>query len=451
MELSGKAFGAYDLRGVYPEEVNEELAYRIGRTFVKLFSAKRVAVGHDIRLSGPSLQEALVSGLTEAGCDVVDIGQCGTEMIYFTTAHLKLDGGIMITASHNPKEYNGMKLVRAGARPISSDTGLKELEKAVLSESFKPLGDIVTGRVEHVDIADEYVKHLLTYIDVKALKPFTVVANTGNGAAGPIVNALEKYLPCKLIKIYNEPDGKFPNGVPNPILQENREATAKAVRESHADLGVAWDGDFDRCFLFDEQAGFIEGYYMVGFLAQAFLKKYPGAKVIYDPRLIWNTIEIAQELGGTPVMCKSGHAFIKARMRQEDAVYGGEMSAHHYFKDFSFCDSGMLPWLLVMELVSKAGKPLSALMKERMDRYPCSGEINSKVADAPAILAKLEKKYGPQGRVDKTDGLSVEFEKWRFNLRMSNTEPVIRLNVETRQDKALLEEKTAELLKEIRG
>ena len=451
MELSGKAFGAYDLRGVYPEEVNEELAYRIGRTFVKLFSAKRVAVGHDIRLSGPSLQEALVSGLTEAGCDVVDIGQCGTEMIYFTTAHLKLDGGIMITASHNPKEYNGMKLVRAGARPISSDTGLKELEKAVLSESFKPLGDIVTGRVEHVDIADEYVKHLLTYIDVKALKPFTVVANTGNGAAGPIVNALEKYLPCKLIKIYNEPDGKFPNGVPNPILQENREATAKAVRESHADLGVAWDGDFVRCFLFDEQAGFIEGYYMVGFLAQAFLKKYPGAKVIYDPRLIWNTIEIAQELGGTPVMCKSGHAFIKARMRQEDAVYGGEMSAHHYFKDFSFCDSGMLPWLLVMELVSKAGKPLSALMKERMDRYPCSGEINSKVADAPAILAKLEKKYGPQGKVDKTDGLSVEFEKWRFNLRMSNTEPVIRLNVETRQDKALLEEKTAELLKEIRG
>ena len=451
MELSGKAFGAYDLRGVYPEEVNEELAYRIGRTFVKLFSAKRVAVGHDIRLSGPSLQEALVSGLTEAGCDVVDIGQCGTEMIYFTTAHLKLDGGIMITASHNPKEYNGMKLVRTGARPISSDTGLKELEKAVLSESFKPLGDIVTGRVEHVDIADAYVKHLLTYIDVKALKPFTVVANTGNGAAGPIVNALEKYLPCKLIKIYNEPDGKFPNGVPNPILQENREATAKAVRESHADLGVAWDGDFDRCFLFDEQAGFIEGYYMVGFLAQAFLKKYPGAKVIYDPRLIWNTIEIAQELGGTPVMCKSGHAFIKARMRQEDAVYGGEMSAHHYFKDFSFCDSGMLPWLLVMELVSKAGKPLSALMKERMDRYPCSGEINSKVADAPAILAKLEKKYGPQGRVDKTDGLSVEFEKWRFNLRMSNTEPVIRLNVETRQDKALLEEKTAELLKEIRG
>ena len=451
MELSGKAFGAYDLRGVYPEEVNEELAYRIGRTFVKLFSAKRVAVGHDIRLSGPSLQEALVSGLTEAGCDVVDIGQCGTEMIYFTTAHLKLDGGIMITASHNPKEYNGMKLVRAGARPISSDTGLKELEKAVLSESFKPLGDIVTGRVEHVDIANAYVKHLLTYIDVKALKPFTVVANTGNGAAGPIVNALEKYLPCKLIKIYNEPDGKFPNGVPNPILQENREATARAVRESHADLGVAWDGDFDRCFLFDEQAGFIEGYYMVGFLAQAFLKKYPGAKVIYDPRLIWNTIEIAQELGGTPVMCKSGHAFIKARMRQEDAVYGGEMSAHHYFKDFSFCDSGMLPWLLVMELVSKAGKPLSALMKERMDRYPCSGEINSKVADAPAILAKLEKKYGPQGRVDKTDGLSVEFEKWRFNLRMSNTEPVIRLNVETRQDKALLEEKTAELLKEIRG
>jgi phosphomannomutase len=450
MKLSGKAFGAYDLRGVYPDEINEELAYRIGRTFVKLFEAHRVAVGHDIRLSGPSLQEALTRGLTDAGCDVVDIGQCGTEMIYFATAHMKLDGGIMITASHNPKEYNGMKLVRAGARPISSDTGLKDIERLVLSKPFKPLGDIVPGRVEQVDIADAYVKHLLTYIDVKALKPFTVVVNTGNGAGGPIVNALEKYLPCRLVKVYNEPDGTFPNGVPNPILPENREATAQAVREHQADLGVAWDGDFDRCFLFDEQAGFIEGYYMVGFLAQAFLRQHPGAKIIYDPRLIWNTIEIVEGMGGQPVMCKSGHAFIKARMRQEDAVYGGEMSAHHYFRDFSFCDSGMLPWLLVMELISKANKPLSALMKERMDRYPCSGEINSKVSDAPAILAKLEAKYGRQGKVDKTDGLSVEFPQWRFNLRSSNTEPVIRLNVETRRDKALLAEKTAELLQQIR-
>ncbi len=450
MELSNKGFGAYDIRGVYPEEVNEELAYRIGRSFVGLFEAKKVAVGHDIRLSGPSLRDALIKGLTEAGCDVVDIGQCGTEMIYFATAHLKLDGGIMITASHNPKQYNGMKLVRKESRPISSDTGLKDIEEAVMAGDFSPAA-AVAGKVEQVDILPDYIQHLLTYVDLSRLKPLKIVVNTGNGAAGPIINELEKHLPFKMVKVYNEPDGNFPNGVPNPILQENREATAKVVRESGADVGIAWDGDFDRCFLFDEKGGFIEGYYMVGFLAQAFLKKFPGGKVIYDPRLVWNTIEIAEQLGGTPVMCKSGHAFIKDRMRKENAVYGGEMSAHHYFRDFSFCDSGMIPWLLVLELLSEAGKPLSALMQERMERYPVSGEINSKVADAKAVIAKIEAKYGPSGTVTKVDGLSIEYPQWRFNLRMSNTEPVIRLNVETRQDKALLEEKTAELLKEIRG
>ena len=450
MKLSNKGFGAYDIRGIYPDEVNEELAYRVGRTFVELFSAKKVAVGHDIRLSGPSMSEALIRGLTEAGCDVVDIGQCGTEMIYFATAHLKLDGGIMITASHNPKNYNGMKLVRKESRPISSDTGLKDIEEKVMNGSFEPLGG-PKGKVEPHDILDEYVQAILSYVDVKALKPFKVVANTGNGAAGPIINALEKHLPFQLVKVYNEPDGNFPNGVPNPILQENREATAKVVRESGADIGVAWDGDFDRCFLFDEKGGFIEGYYMVGFLAQAFLKKNKGAKVIYDPRLVWNTIEIAEDLGGVPIMCKSGHAFIKDRMRKENAIYGGEMSAHHYFRDFSYCDSGMIPWLLVLELMSAAGKPLSDLMQERMERYPISGEINSKVADAKAVIEKIEAKYGKTGTVTKVDGLSIEYPEWRFNLRMSNTEPVIRLNVEVRQDKALLKEKTDELLREIRG
>lgn len=450
MKLSSKGFGAYDIRGVYPEEVNEELAYRIGRSFGKLFDAKKVAVGHDIRLSGPSLRDALIKGLTEVGCDAVDIGQCGTEMIYFATAHLKLDGGIMITASHNPKQYNGMKLVRRESRPISSDTGLKELEKTVMEGDFSPLSG-PTGKVEKKDIMADYIDHLLTYVDVSRLQPLKIVVNTGNGAAGPIINELEKHLPFQMVKVYNEPDGNFPNGVPNPILQENREATAKVVRESGADVGIAWDGDFDRCFLFDEKGGFIEGYYMVGFLAQAFLKKFQGAKVIYDPRLVWNTIEIAEELGGTPVMCKSGHAFIKDRMRKENAVYGGEMSAHHYFRDFSFCDSGMIPWLLVLELISEAGRPLSALMQERMERYPVSGEINSKVADARAVIDKIEAKYGPAGKVTKVDGLSIEYPQWRFNLRMSNTEPVIRLNVETRHDKELLEEKTAELLKEIRG
>lgn len=449
MKISNKGFGAYDIRGIYPEDVNEELAYRIGRSFPGLFAAKKVAVGHDIRLSGPAIRDALVKGLTESGCDVVDIGECGTEMIYFTTAHLKLDGGIMITASHNPKEYNGMKFVRKESRPISSDTGLKELEKAVMEGEFTETA--ATGKVEKIDILEDYVEHILSYVDVKKLKPFKVVANTGNGAAGPIINALEKHLPFDIVKVNNIPDGNFPNGVPNPILQENRESTAKVVRETGADVGVAWDGDFDRCFLFDENGGFIEGYYMVGFLAQAFLKKNSGAKVIYDPRLIWNTIEIADELGGEAVMCKSGHAFIKDKMRQVNAIYGGEMSAHHYFRDFSYCDSGMIPWLLVLELLSQAdGKSLSDLMKERMERYPISGEINSKVADAQEVLDRIEKDYGAKGKVTKVDGLSVEFDNWRFNLRKSNTEPVIRLNVETRQDEKLCQEKTAELLAEIR-
>ena len=451
MKISNKGFGAYDIRGVYPEDVNEELAYRIGRSFPKLFRAKKVAVGHDIRLSGSSIRDALVRGLTEAGCDVMDIGQCGTEMIYFTTAHFGLDGGIMITASHNPKEYNGMKFVQKESRPISSDTGLKDIEKAVMEGDFKPVGK-ATGTVEKKDVLDEYVEHILSYVDISKLKPFKVVANTGNGAAGPIINALAKHLPVDLVKVYNEPDGNFPNGVPNPILKENREATAKVVRETGADIGMAWDGDFDRCFLFDEKGGFIEGYYMVGFLAQAFLKKHKGAKVIYDPRLIWNTIEIAEQLGGEPVMCKSGHAFIKDKMRKVNAIYGGEMSAHHYFRDFSYCDSGMIPWLLVLELLSQAGgKTLSDLMKERMERYPISGEINSKVKDADAVFEKIEEKYGKDGKVTKVDGLSVEFDKWRFNVRKSNTEPVVRLNVETRQDPALCAKKTKELLAIIRA
>ena len=450
MELKRDAFKAYDIRGKYPEEVNEEIAYRIGRVFVEQFQAKKVAVGHDIRLSGPSLRAALVRGLTEMGCDVVDIGECGTEMIYYATAHLELDGGIMITASHNPKEYNGMKLVRRESRPISSDTGLKDIEEKVITGEFAPLTG-PKGSVEAVNILPDYIEHLLTYVDKTALKPLRIVANTGNGAAGPIINEMAKHLPFEFIKVYNEPDGNFPNGVPNPILLENREATAKVVREHKADVGIAWDGDFDRCFMFDEKGNFIEGYFMVGFLAQAFLQKTAGAKIIYDPRLTWNTIELVEAAGGTPVMCKSGHAFIKDRMRQENAVYGGEMSAHHYFRDFSFCDSGMIPWLLVVELLSRAGKPLSTLMQERMDRYPISGEINSTVKDAPAVMVKIEEKYGAGGKVTKVDGLSVEYPDWRFNLRLSNTEPVIRLNVEVRADQALLKEKTEELLALIRA
>ncbi len=451
MSYCTEAFGAYDIRGIYPKTINEEIAYRIGRFFPSLFVAKKVVVGNDIRLSGPAIKKALMKGLVESGCDVIDIGQCGTEMIYFATFHLKLDGGVMITASHNPKEYNGMKFVRQEARPISGDTGLRELEAQVADGELPPMAE-THGKVEQLDIVEDYVQHILSYVDVTKLKPLKVVVNAGNGAAGPILDVMEKYLPFELVKVHHHPDGSFPNGVPNPLLPENREATANAVRESGADAGVAWDGDFDRCFMFDEQGNFIEGYYMVGFLAKAFLQKNAGEKIIYDPRLTWNTEELVRENGGIPVISKSGHAFIKEKMRAENAIYGGEMSAHHYFRDFSYCDSGMIPWLLVLELLSQVGdKRLSDLMQERMASYPCSGEINSKVMDADEVLERIEAEYGLQGEVTKIDGLSVEFPNWRFNLRKSNTEPVIRLNVETRDDEMLMKNKTQKLLAKIRA
>ena len=448
MELKRTAFKAYDIRGRVPDEINEELAYRIGRAYVEIFKAQKVAVGRDIRLTGQVLQAALVKGLTEAGCDVVDIGICGTEMIYFATAHLKLDGGIMITASHNPQDYNGMKLVRQESRPISGDSGLKEIEDLAIAGNFGPVAERA-GEVSELDVMAEYVNHLLTYVDIASLRTLKVVVNAGNGCAGPVIDKLEKYLPFEFIKVNHEPDGSFPHGVPNPLLVENREATAKVVREARADVGIAWDGDFDRCFFFDERGEFIEGYYLVGFLAQAFLRKYPGAKIIHDPRLIWNTIEIVEKAGGIPVQCKSGHAFIKERMRQEDAVYGGEMSAHHYFRDFSYCDSGMIPWLLILEIMCREGKPLSVLMRERVACYPISGEINSTVKDAKAVIGRIEDKFTQGAEIDRTDGLSVEYDNWRFNVRSSNTEPVLRLNVETRCDEGLLKRKTEELLAEI--
>lgn len=450
MVLSRKGFGAYDIRGKYPKEVNAELAYRVGRAFAVLFKAKKVVIGHDIRLSGEELCEALTRGLTEAGCDVTHIGQCGTEMIYFATSHYDFDGGIMVTASHNPKDYNGMKIVQKGARPVSSDTGLKDIEDMAITGDFPP-ADVVPGKVTRLDIMDEYIEHLLSYVDLKKIAPIKVVVNAGNGAAGPIIDALEKKLPCTLVKVFNDPDGNFPNGVPNPILEENREATSSEIQLELADMGVAFDGDFDRCFFFDEEGNFIEGYYMVGFFADYFLKKNKGAKIIYDPRLIWNTLEIVEKAGGEAVMSKSGHAFIKELMRKEGVLYGGEMSAHHYFRDFSFCDSGMIPFLLMLQIVSEARGTLSDLIHERIQKFPCSGEINSEVEDAKAVIERLEAEYGPQGEVNKVDGLSVEFADWRFNLRMSNTEPVIRLNVETRGDHKLLEAKTRELLKKIRA
>jgi phosphomannomutase len=446
-ELKRNAFKAYDIRGRVPDELNEEMAYRIGRTFVDMFTARQVVVGRDIRLSSEALAAALARGITDAGANVVDIGLCGTEQVYFATFHLGVDGGIMVTASHNPMDYNGLKLVRKGSRPISGDSGLQELADRVVSGQLGELAG-TKGQVIPRDIMEDYIQHLLTYIDAAKLKPLKVVVNAGNGCAGPVIDALEKHLPFKFIKVNHEPNGTFPNGIPNPILPENREATANMVRQTGADLGVAWDGDFDRCFLFDGQGEFVEGYYMVGFLAEAFLRSNPGAKIIHDPRLTWNTIELVEQSGGTPILTKTGHAFIKERMRLEDAVYGGEMSAHHYFKDFAYCDSGMIPWLLVAENMSQQGKPLSELVAKRLQRYPVSGEINRTVSDARAVLAEIEKRYATvtDAKVDRTDGLSIEYTNWRFNVRMSNTEPLLRLNVETRGNTLLMQEKTREIL-----
>ncbi|HIU64424.1 MAG TPA: phosphomannomutase [Candidatus Avacidaminococcus intestinavium] len=451
--INTNAFKAYDIRGIVPEEVNEDLAYLVGRVFAVMYGAENVVVGRDIRTTGESIVEALSEGLCHGGANVIDIGVCGTEMVYFATAHLKTDGGIMVTASHNPAQYNGMKIVRRGARPVSADTGLLDIKELVKKDAL-PKGvylDKIKGSISKADIMEDYIAHLLSYIDLQALKPLTLVANPGNGGANLVLEHLEKHLPFNIVKINAEPDGTFPNGVPNPLLVQNRAVTASAVQKAQADLGIAWDGDFDRCFFFDEEADFIEGYYIVGLLAEIFLQKYPGEKIMYDPRLTWNTLDIIKQYGGEPVRCKSGHAFMKECMRAHDIIYGGEMASHHYFRDFSYCDSGMIPWLLLAEHISKTGKSLVTLVKERMELFPCSGEINRKVEDASVVIKAAEQKYGMLGEVDHLDGLTVDAANWRFNLRMSNTEPVIRLNVETRGDKALLKEKTQELLAFIGG
>ncbi|TQV71346.1 phosphomannomutase [Exilibacterium tricleocarpae] len=438
-------FKAYDIRGRVPDQLNEDVAYRVGCAFVVYLKAAKVVVGHDIRLTSAGLTEALVRGITDMGADVLHIGQCGTEEVYFGTFDQGADGGICVTASHNPMDYNGMKLVREGARPISGDTGLKDIRRLAEAGGFEPAAG--KGRVIPLAGREAYVRHLLTYVDVPALPPLKVVVNAGNGGAGVVVDALESALPFDFIKVHHQPDGNFPNGIPNPLLPENRGATAEAVKAAGADLGIAWDGDFDRCFFFDESGRFIEGYYLVGLLAAAFLAKHPGGKIVHDPRLTWNTIAVVEKMDGTAVMSKTGHAFIKERMRAEDAVYGGEMSAHHYFKDFAYCDSGMIPWLLVVELMGRSGKSLSQLIGDRMAAFPCSGEINSRVDDPAVLLARIESLYRDRAEaVDHTDGVSMSFGDWRFNLRMSNTEPVVRLNVESRGDRALMEAKRDELL-----
>ncbi|RCX32265.1 phosphomannomutase [Thioalbus denitrificans] len=438
-------FKAYDIRGRLPDELNEALAYNIGAAYAHVITPQcPVAVGWDNRLTSPSLAQALISGLNDSGVDTRELGLCGTEMVYHAAAQPGMGGGIMVTASHNPIDYNGMKLVRGQAIPVSGDSGLREIETLARAGSFEPAAR--RGENASLDILASYVEKVLSFVNREHLKPLKLVVNAGNGAAGPAFDAIAARLPFEVTRIHHEPDGRFPNGIPNPLLPENRAATAEAVRAKGADLGIAWDGDYDRCFLFDETGRFIEGYYIVGLLAAQLLEHNPGAAVIHDPRLTWNTLEIVEKAGGRPLMSKTGHAFIKERMRAEDALYGGEMSAHHYFRDFAYCDSGMIPWLLVAERMSVTGRPLSALVNERIARFPCSGEINFRVADTRATLERIRDHYQPDlSQQDATDGLSMEFDDWRFNLRASNTEPLLRLNVESRGDQALMEQRTTEL------
>lgn len=446
-------FKAYDIRGKLGEELNEDIAYRIGRAYGEFLKPKTIVVGGDVRLTSESLKLALANGLMDAGTDILDIGLSGTEEIYFATFHLGVDGGIEVTASHNPMDYNGMKLVRENAKPISGDTGLRDVQRLAEENNFAPVDAKLRGSYKKISILDAYVDHLMGYIDfANFTRPMKLVVNSGNGAAGHVIDAIEQRfvaanVPVTFIKVHHQPDGTFPNGIPNPLLPECRKDTADAVKEHGADLGIAFDGDFDRCFLFDGEGQFIEGYYIVGLLAEAFLQKEPGAKIIHDPRLTWNTIDIVTKAGGIPVMSKTGHAFIKERMRKEDAIYGGEMSAHHYFRDFAYCDSGMIPWLLVSEMLCVKNQSLTNLVSARMTAFPASGEINRKLENAESVIQLIRNKYEHDAlEVDITDGVSIEYGDWRFNLRTSNTEPVVRLNVESRNNIELMGSKTEELL-----
>jgi phosphomannomutase len=443
-------FKAYDLRGRIPGELNDDVAYRVARGYAQFLAPKRIVVGRDIRLSSAGLTDAVCRGLTDSGVDVYDIGVCGTEGVYFATFDGGYDGGIMITASHNPADYNGMKFVRESSKPISGDNGLQEIRKLAEAGQFPPAAR--KGVRHAIDTSSAYIAHLLSYIDKAVLKPLKIVVNAGNGGAGLVIDQLEPHLPFKFVKVHHEPDGTFPNGIPNPMLEENRASTIEAIKAHKADFGIAWDGDFDRCFLFDETGGFIEGYYIVGLLASVLLRGQPGGKVVHDPRLTWNTIEVVEASGGVAVLSKSGHAFIKQRMREVDGVYGGEMSAHHYFRRFAYCDSGMIPWLLVAQIISESGQSLSRLVNERIAKFPASGELNYRVPDAKAAIAAVEKRYGAQAASsDRTDGISFEFADWRLNLRTSNTEPLLRLNVEARGSLPLMKAKTEEVLELLRS
>jgi phosphomannomutase len=432
-------FKAYDIRGKLGEELNEDIAYKVGRAYGQIYQPKTIVVGCDIRLSSEGLKQATIKGLNDAGVNVLDLGMTGTEEVYFGAFHLDVQGGIEVTASHNPMDYNGMKLVRENSRPISADTGLKDIQALAEAGVFNEVEH--KGATEKYNILPEFVEHLMSYIDPAKIRPLKLVVNAGNGAAGHVIDAIEEKfkslnVPVEFIKIHHEADGTFPNGIPNPLLVENRDSTRNAVLEHCADMGLAWDGDFDRCFLFDEKGQFIEGYYIVGLLAQGFLLKQSGEKIVHDPRLVWNTVDIVEQYKGQTVQSKSGHAFIKQVMREQNAVYGGEMSAHHYFRDFAYCDSGMIPWLLAVSVLSETQQTLSSLVEGMIAKFPCSGEINFKVQDTQVTIQKIFEHFAEQNPViDKTDGISLDFGNWRLNVRASNTEPLLRLNIETTASK----------------
>lgn len=457
------SFKAYDIRGELGVNLDEDIAYRIGRAFAQILASQKadsegndtlensIVIGCDIRDSSETLKQATIRGIIDAGVDVIDLGMTGTEEVYFATSHYHALGGIEVTASHNPINYNGLKLVREGSRPISADSGLAEIQALAEQGDFAAITHAGTV-VEKFD-KTAYVDHLMRFIDTSKLVPLKIVINSGNGSAGPTVDLLEQRLqqknaPIEIIKVHHTPDGSFPNGIPNPMILANRESTQQAVIDNKADLGIAFDGDFDRCFLFDAQGEFVEGSYVVGMLAQAFLQKHQGAAIVYDPRVLYNTEALIEEGKGEAVISKSGHSFIKQVMRESGAVYGGEMSAHHYFRDFFYCDSGMIPWLLTIELLSTTGKSLGQLVDERIHAYPSSGEINFKLTEAGSddIIKAIEAYFSRQNPQKNTlDGLSLDFGQWRFNIRASNTEPLIRLNIETKGDEGLLTEKTAEI------
>lgn len=443
-------FKAYDIRGRLGDELNEEIAYRIGRAFAEVMGASRVVLGRDVRPTSEALASAVARGLMAAGVEVLDLGLSGTEETYFATTHLGADGGICVTASHNPMDYNGMKMVQAGSAPIGAADGMDAIK--ALAESGDFAAEVPGGHVTDASgTRAAYVAKLMEFVDVSALTPLKVLVNAGHGAAGPSFDALADAMaqagaPIEFIRVYHDPDGSFPAGIPNPLLDENQHLTADPVKDHGADMGVAWDGDFDRCFFFDHEGGFVPGEYVVGLLAEAFLAKEPGQKIIHDPRVVWATQEVVAQMGGEAIQSKCGHSFIKQAMRETGAVYGGEMSAHHYFRDFMACDSGMIPMLLMIELVCRRGESLKALLAERRAAYPSSGEVNFRVGDQKAVIAAIEAEYGPKAETrDETDGLSLSFGDWRFNLRASNTEPLLRLNIEARGKPDLVAAKLAEM------